>query len=78
MTKTEAIQKLEMYKGVISDLINIIAESKGLNCFEFDTEPFDIAIEALKNGDVSEKAALSYAEGYSDGFLHGKEIFERR
>lgn len=48
MTNKEAIEKLELYKSVMSDLIKVIAESKGLNCFDFDMEPFDIAIESLK------------------------------
>jgi hypothetical protein len=75
MNKEEAIQKLEKYKKVMNDLLTIITESTGLNCFEFDIEPFDMSIEALRAED-DEKMALQYAEGYKDGFLEGMKTAE--
>jgi len=75
MNKEEAIQKLEKYKKVMNDLLTIITESTGLNCFEFDIEPFDMAIEALRAED-DEKMALQYAQGYNDGFMEGLKMSE--
>lgn len=71
MTREEVINKLESYKRIMSDLLKTISEAKGVDCFELDTEPFDMAIEFLSTESDKEELAIQYAQGYNDGFVDG-------
>ena len=78
MTREEVINKLELYKRIMSDLLKTISEAKGVDCFELDTEPFDVAIEVLTTESDKEELAIQYAQGYNDGFMEGLKAFRAK
>ena len=76
MTREEVINKLNKYKQIMSDLLKTISEAKGVDCFELDTEPFDVAIKVLSTESDKEELAIQYAQGYNDGFMEGLKMSE--
>ena len=63
MTKKETINKLILYKHVLSEIIESVADLEGVQCFNFDVEPFDSAIINLKmNADLKELKIMDKLE----------------
>ena len=63
MNKKEAINKLILYKHVLSEIIESVADLEGIQCFNFDTEPFDTAIINIKmNADIKELKIMDKLE----------------
>ena len=57
------IKNLGIYRDKMTELVEKDAKERGMDCFEFDTEPFDRAIAILSLLDVTINVMNKWTKG---------------